>query len=100
MTVRQRLCYICIFIFKIVKGILARLLSNRIEIVREVSGGQTKQTENNVIQLRRRRNVQKSLFCKGVKMCNVLPAELKQCERLVMFKRMSREYIVSTDTGL
>lgn len=65
-----------------------------------MSGGQTKQTENNVIQLRRTRNVQKSLFCKGVKMYNVLPAELKQCERLVMFKRMSREYIVSTDTGL
>lgn len=95
MNVRQRLMYnVCIFIFKIVRGIMPKHLRNRIEIVGDVSGRQTRQAENIRIQYHRTRSAQKSLFYEGLNMYNALPIEIKQCERIVPFKRRLREYIV------
>lgn len=55
---------------------------------------QTRQTGNIAIEFRRTRSAQKSLFYEGVSMYNALPAEIKQCDRLELFKRMLKEFVI------
>lgn len=94
MSVRQRMRYnVCVFIFKIVKGMMPEHLRERITLVGETNVKQTRQSENIVIQFRRTRNAQKSLYYEGVKMYNDMPTELKLCDRLAIFKRRLKEYI-------
>lgn len=96
LSMKQRLCYnVCIFIFKILKNLLPEQLRNRIEIVGSESERQTRQAGDIVIQYRRTRSAQKSLYYEGVRMYNDFPAELKRCERIELFKRMLKEYILS-----
>jgi hypothetical protein len=96
MSIRQRLFYnVCIFIFKILKNMLPEALRNRLEIVGSESERQTRQAGNIVIDFRRTRNAQKSMFYEGAKMFNSLPVEIRQCENLVKFKRILKEYIIS-----
>jgi len=68
-------------------------LSNKIEIVRRDCDRQTRQAGNIVVAFRRTRSAQKSLFYEGIKMYNSLPTEIKQCDKIVSFKRLLREYI-------
>lgn len=101
MSVRQKLHYnVCIFIFKILKGMLPEVLRDRLEIVGEDYGRDTRQKGNIVIQLRKRRSAQKSVFYEGVKMYNALPIEVKQCDKIEAFKRLLKEHIKCTVTGL
>lgn len=96
MSIKQRLHYnICIFIYKILRNRMPEYLRNRIEIVGGGSERQTRQAGDIVIQFRRTRSAQKSLFYEGVKMYNILPAEIKQCDRVEAFKRLLKEYIVT-----
>lgn len=53
----------------------------------------TRQAGNIVLELRRTRSAQKSVFHKGVKMYNSLPAGIKQNDRLRTFQRELKEYI-------
>lgn len=97
MSIRQRLYYnVCTFIFKAVKNLLPKEFKNRLQIVRTKSGRETRQAENIVIQFRRTRSAQKSMYYEGVKIYNALPIELKGCEKVEQFKRMLKEYVVST----
>lgn len=96
MSIRQRLHYnVCIFIFKAVRNLLPKQLNRKLEIVGTNSERVTRQAGNIAVQLRKTRNAQKSIFYEGVKMYNELPAEVKACERIEMFKRMMKEYIVA-----
>lgn len=93
MSVRQRLYYnVCTFIFKIINGMLPQQLSNKLVLV----GGRTRQAENIIIQFRKTRSAQKSLFYEGIKMYNAMPAEIRQCDRLLIFKRKLKEFIVTS----
>lgn len=95
MSVRQRLRYnTCIFVFKMVIGLLPDYLKNKIQIVGNMSGKQTRQAGNIVIQLRRTSNAQKSMFYEGIKMYNNLQMEIKRSERLEHFKRKLKEHIL------
>lgn len=96
MSVRRRLYYnVCIFIFKILNGIMPEHLGNKLVVVGEVSERQTRQSENIRIDFRKTRSAQKSLFYEGVKMYNAIPNELKRCDRLVVFKRMLKKHIMT-----
>jgi len=69
-------------------------LSSKIEIVGRDCDRQTRQAGNIVVTLRRTRSAQKSLFYEGMKMYNSLPIKIKQCNKIVSFKRLLREYIL------
>lgn len=84
----------CIFIFKILKNILPEQLRNRLEIVENESEKQTRQAWDIAIQYHRTRSVQKSIFYKGVKIYNALPAVIKRNEIIEPFKRILKEYVV------
>ncbi|XP_076300562.1 uncharacterized protein LOC143218884 [Lasioglossum baleicum] len=61
MNIRQRLYYnVCIFIFKIVNNMMPMQLSNRLRIVGEAR--ETRQAGDIVIEFRKTRSAQKSLF--------------------------------------
>lgn len=93
MSVRQRLYYnACIFIFKMVNRMLPEQLCNKIVLVGNVSDKRTRQSEDIVIQFRKTKSVQKSLFYIGIKMYNAIPPVLKQCDSLAVFKRKLKEY--------
>jgi len=95
MSVRQRLYYnVCIFVFKMIKGMLPEQLNNKLVLVGNTIERQMRQTNNIVIQFRRTKSAQKSLFYEGIQMYNAMPSELKQCDRLTTFKRMLKEYII------
>lgn len=101
MSIRQRLRYnVCIFVFKMVNGMLPEQLGNRIVLVGDMNERRTRQASNIVIQFRRTRSAQNSLFYKGIQMYNAMPTELKQCDDLITFKRMLKEYIISQLTSL
>jgi len=55
----------------------------------------TRQAGNIVPELRKTKSAQKSVFYKGVKMYNFLPANIKQSDKLETFKHELREYIPS-----
>lgn len=73
-------------------------LSDRLSIVGHRTGRQTRQAENIAVDFRKTKSAQKSLFFEGVIMYNVLPDEVKRCERLDIFKRMLKEFIISSVT--
>lgn len=78
-----------------VKGLLPRQLGNRLIIVGSTNERLTRQADNIMIQFRRTRSAQKSIFYEGIKMYNDILAEVKQCDRLVAFKRMLKEFVMS-----
>lgn len=95
MSVRQRLQYnTCIFIFKILNGLLPNQLGDRLEIVGDEGARVTRQAGNIELQFRKTKSAQKSLFYEGIKMYNVLPAEIKNCDRLELFKRRLKAHIL------
>jgi len=64
-SMRQRLYYnVCIlqFVFEMVKGMLPEQLGNKIVLVGNTNERRMKQADNIVIQFRRTKRVQKSLF--------------------------------------
>ena len=76
----------CTFIFKIVNNMLPEQLKDQLELVGSNSDRQTRQTGDIAIGFRRTRSAQKSMFYEGVKMYNALPAEIKRCVKLEMFR--------------
>jgi len=78
-----------------VKSMLPEQLHNKIVLVGNTNERQTRQADiYTVIQFRRTKSVQKSLFFyEGIQMYNAMPSELKQRDRLTTFKRMLKEYI-------
>lgn len=97
MSIRQRLCFnVCIFIFKLVNGMLPKQLCNKIQIIKDLGGAKTRQAENVRIEFRGTRNAQKSLFYEGIKMYNAIPTEAKKSTKLAVFKRLLRNYVSST----
>lgn len=79
---------------------LSRQLGNMIVLVGDRNERRTRQASNIVIQFRRTKSAQNSLFYKGIQMYNAIPSELKQCDNLIIFKRMLKEYIISQLTSL
>jgi len=71
------------------------LLRNKFVIVGNESQRSTRQAENIVLEFRKTRSAQKSVFYEGVKMYNSLSASIKQSDRLKTFKRELKEYILS-----
>jgi len=95
MSIKQKLHYtVCMFIYKILNNVLLLSLRNN-EIVGNENQRHTRQAGNIVLRLRETRNAQKSVFYKG-KMYNSLPLRIKQCDRLKIFKRELKEYILNT----
>ena len=62
------------------------------------SGRITRQAGDIVIEFKRTRSAQKSLYYEGVKMYNALPTEVSSCERIEQYKRMLKQYILSIIT--
>lgn len=99
MSIRQRLYYnMSIFIFKILNNMMPEQLSDRLSIVGHRTNRQTRQAENIAVDFRKTKSAQKSLFFEGVIMYNALPDEVKRCERLDIFKRILKEFIISSVT--
>lgn len=99
MSIRQRLYYnMSIFIFKILNNMMPEQLKDRLSIVGHRTGRQTRQAENIAVDFRKTKSAQKSLFFEGVIMYNALPDEVKRCERLDIFKRILKEFIISSVT--
>jgi len=71
------------------------LVRNKFVILGNENQRLTKQAGNIVLELRKTRNAQKSVFYEGVKMYNSLPANIKQSDRLKTFKHQLKEYIPS-----
>lgn len=96
MNVRQRLYYnICVFIHKLLNGMLPDHLRSRLVMVGMDSERLTRQTGSIAIHFRKTSNAQKSLFYNGIKMCNRLSNDIKLCKRLCSFRRALKDYIVS-----
>jgi len=74
---------------------MPKQLCDRLRLVGDGSERQTRQSEDIAVKFRRTRSAQKSLFYEGVVMYNTLPAEIKHCDRLEVFKRMLREFVIS-----
>ena len=55
----------------------------------------TRQAGNIELSSRRTSSAQRSLFYEGVKMYNALPFEIKQCDRLLSYKRLLKVYVLS-----
>lgn len=95
MSVRQRLRYnICIFIFKILNDMLPTQLRDRLQIVGRKGTRETRQAGNIEIQFRKTKSAQKSLFYEGIKIYNDIPAEIKNCDKLELFKRRLKAHIL------
>lgn len=84
-----------IFIFKILKNMMPEHLRNRLRIIGDESEKQTRQAGNIAIEFRKTRSAQKSLFYEEVLMYNALPDEIKRCDRLDIFERVLKRFIVS-----
>jgi len=83
----QRPLSLSLFIYKILNNMLPVVLRNKIEIVESDSKRETRQVGNIVLEFRKTRNAQKSMFYEGVKINNSLPAIIKQCDEIQSFKR-------------
>jgi len=83
---------VCIFIYKILNNMLPLSLRNKIEIVEGESQRHTRQADDIVLGFRKTRNAQKSVFYEG-KLFNPLPFEIRECDRLEVFKRELKDYI-------
>jgi len=70
------------------------LLRNKFAIVGNENQRLTRQAGNIMLELRKTRSAQKSLFYERVKMYNSLPANIKQSDRLKTFKQELKEYII------
>jgi len=57
---------VCIFVFKIIKGMLPEQLGNKLVLVGNTNERRTRQADNIVIQFRRTKSAQKSLFYEGI----------------------------------
>jgi len=96
MTIKQRLYYnVRIFIYKILNNMLPVLLRNKFVIAGKENQRSTRQTGDIVLEFRKTKSAQKSVFYEGVKMYNSLPTSIKQNERLGTFKRELRDYTLS-----
>jgi len=88
---------VCVFIYKILNNVVSR---NRMEIVESDSERQIRQQIRQVgsivLEFRKIRNAQKSVFYKKVKMYNSLPVRIKQRDGLRAFKRELKKYILNT----
>jgi len=74
------------------------LLPDKFVIVGNENQRVTRQAGNIVLELRKIRSAQKNVFyekCMRVKMYNSLPANIKQSDRLKIFKHELKEYILS-----
>jgi len=93
-SIKQRLYYsVCVFIYKILNNMLPVLLRDKFVIVGNEKQRLTRQAGNIVLEVRKTRNAQKSVFYEGVKIYNSLPANIKQSDRLKTFKHKLKEYI-------
>lgn len=79
---------------------MPHILRNRIILAEVINQRETRQRGNIVVQLRKTGAAQRSVFHKGIKMYNDLPAEVKQCDKLNNFKRMLRDYVMCMVTRL
>jgi len=96
MSIKQRLYYsVCVFIYKILNNTLPVSLRDKFVILGNENQRLTRQAENIVLELRKTRSAQKSLFYEEVKTYNSLPADIKQSDRLKTVKRELKEYIPS-----
>lgn len=94
MNIRQRLYYnLCILIFRMLKCMSTDHFKNMLEVVGNISERQTRQAGDIMMQYRRTRSTQKSIFYEGIKMYNGLPIEIKRCDRIELFKRRLKQYI-------
>jgi len=89
-------CSLFISLIKILNDMLPVSLKDKIAIVGSESQRQTRQAGNVVSRLGKTRNVLKSVFYEGAKMYNFLPLEARQCDRLKIFKRELKEYVLNT----
>jgi len=97
MSIRQRLHYACcIFVYKILHGISPVSLRNKIEIVGNSSRRCTRQAGRIALGLRKTKNAQKSVFYKGFKLYNALPPGIRECDKLNIFKRELKKYVLNT----
>jgi len=71
------------------------LLRNKFVIVGNENQRTARQAGNIVLELRKIKNAQKSVFHEEVKTYNSLPASTKQSDRLETFKRELKKYIPS-----
>jgi len=65
---------------------MALSLRNKIEIMGSESHMCTGQTGTIVLELRKTRNAQKSIFYEGIKLFNSLLLSIRECGRLNVFK--------------
>lgn len=75
---------------------MPELLKDRLCVVEHRTGRQTRQAGCIAVDFRRTKSAQKSLFFEGVKMYNSLPEEIRRCKCLVAFRRMLKDYILSS----
>jgi len=77
MSIKQRLYYrVYVFIYKILNNILPVLLRDKFVVVGNEKQRRTRQAGNIVLQLRKSRSAQKSVFYEGIKMYNSLAASI------------------------
>jgi len=89
--------YITVYsICKILNNMLPVSLGNKIEMVGNVDQRRTRHAGNIMMEFRKGRNAQKSVFHEGVKMYNCLSLRIKKCNRLKVFKRELKEHILYT----
>lgn len=94
MSIKQRLYYnVCIFIFKIIHNMAPKYLRDRLEVIHNEDGRRTRQEGIIAIKFVRTRSAQKSVCYEGVKLYNALPAEIRNCERIEVFKRMLKKHV-------
>jgi len=97
MSIRQRLHYACcIFVYKILHSMSPVSLRNKIEIVGSSSQRCTRQAGKIALKLRKTKSAQKSVFYEGFKLYNALSSRIRDYDKLNVFKRELKEYVLNT----
>lgn len=89
MSIEKRINYnICIFVHKIVKGIMPKYLTNEVKLIANLHSYNTRQRENIAINRCKTSAGQKSITYKGFNMYNELPKNVKAARNVKEFKRL------------
>jgi len=72
------------------------LARNKIQIVGSENQRHARQADNIALGFRKTRNAQKTVFYEGAKLYNSLPLRRREYDRLKIFKRELKDYILNT----
>lgn len=95
MSINQRIKYnVLVMIFKMIKGLLPKYLSDNLIFTNEIHNVRTRQENQLRIPKFNTEFARKNVFVIGLKMYNDLPKNIKESNSLNQFKQKCSEYVM------